>query len=334
VKFEIFFFQKKSCLSSPNQRGRMNGIFFMEGISNRIIRKLTAGILLVIGLSVLMSCRSETVQQNGPPAKRVITDDLGRKVALPAEVKRAVSLAPNLTEIIFAVDAGERLVGVTTFCNYPEEAKNIRKVGDTLKPNIENIIALKPDVVFVTTASQLEAFTATLEKQNINVFVTNPNSLADIYRSIEKIGGVFGKTQQAEKLVGNLKERVKKIEDKTKDAEKIKTFVQIDKSLYTIGRDSYITDLIEKAGGVSVTKDVPTAYPKISREKALALDPQAIILSESPDNDEPNEAFANSEAVKNKRVFRINSDILSRPAPRIIEALEQIAGALHPEKFE
>ncbi len=290
--------------------------------------------LLLLCVFAGSSCRSGKTQIETVPASREITDDLGRKISLPNEVTRAVSLAPNLTEIIFAVGAGDKLVGVTSFCNYPEAATKIRKVGDTLKPNIENIIALKPNIVFVSTASQLESFTGTLAKQGIKVFITNPNSLEDIYESIEKVGEVFGKKDKADEVVSNLKERVADIEAKTKDAEKIRTFVQIDKSLYTIGEKSFLTDLIEKAGGVSVTKDVATDYPKISKEKAFALNPAAIILSDSPDNNEPNEVFANSEAVRNGRIFKINADILSRPSPRIVEALEQISKSLHPSEFK
>jgi iron complex transport system substrate-binding protein len=267
-------------------------------------------------------------------SNREITDDLGKKISLPNEVTRAVSLAPNLTEIIFSVDAGDKLVGVTSFCNYPEEATKIQKIGDTLKPNIENIIALKPQIVFVSTASQLESFTDTLEKQGITVYVTNPNTLEDIYKSIEKIGEVLGKVGKANEVVKDLKKRVAEVEEKTKNVEKIKTFVQIDKSLYTIGNESFLTDLIEKAGGISVTKDVRTAYPKISKEKAFALNPDVIILSESTDNDQPNEVFKSSQAVKNNQVYKVNADILSRPAPRIVEALEQIAKSLHPDKFK
>lgn len=301
---------------------------------NLLTRKFFTILVFALCLSALTNCRSENATVEKQTATHEVTDDLGKKISLPKDVKRAVSLAPNLTEIIFAVGGGEKLVGVTTFCNYPEEAKNIQKVGDTLKPNIENIIALKPDVVFVSTASQLEAFTATLEKQGIKVFVTNPNSLEEIDASIHKLGEIFGEKERSSMVVDRMYHRGKDIELKLEGEKKVKTFVQIDKSLYTIGKDSYITDLIEKAGGISVTKDVATAYPKISKEKALALNPSVIILSESPDNNEPNEVFKNSDAVKNGKVFKINADILSRPSPRIIDALEQIAKALHPEKFE
>jgi iron complex transport system substrate-binding protein len=283
--------------------------------------------ILLFFLLLFSACKS-TPDNNLPSTPtRQMTDDLGKAVKIPQKITRAVSLAPNLTEIIFAVGAGDKLVGVTEYCNFPEETKNIQKVGDTLKPNIENIIALKPDIVFVSTASQLETFTKTLESQGIMVFVTNPNSLESIYQNIEKVGEIFDAKEKATEVIGSLKKRVASVEEKKNSAQP-KVFVQLDKSLYTIGKDSFLTDLIGKAGGISATKEVATAYPKLSKETALALNPDIIILSDSPDNKEPNEVFKNSRAVKNGKVFKINADILSRPAPRIVDALEQIADVL------
>ena len=113
-----------------------------------------------------------------------------------------------------------------------------------------------------------------------------------------------------------------------------KVFVQISKEpLFTIGKQSFLTELVAQAGGHSVTAEVESAYPKISKETASALNPEVIILSDSEDNKEPNDVFKNSPAVKNGRVFKVNADILSRPGPRLVDALEQIARDLHPEKF-
>lgn len=288
------------------------------------------GIIFLLLFFSLSACKSTSNTSSVTVPTREITDDLGRKHNIPINITKAVSLAPNLTEITFTVGAGDKLVGVTDFCNFPEEAKNIQRIGDTLKPNIENILALKPQVVLVSTASQLETFTKTLEEQGITVFVTSPNSLDDIYRSVEKIGEIFGNKEKANEVVGELKKRVENIEERAKSTNHPKVFVQIDKSLYTIGKDSYITDLITKAGGISVTKDLDTPYPKLSKETALALNPDIIILSESPSNDEPNEVFKNSSAIKNGKVFKINADILSRPSPRVVDGLEEIAKAIHP----
>lgn len=261
---------------------------------------------------------------------REVTDDLGKSVRLPQKIERAISLAPNLTENIFAVGAGDKLVGVTTFCNFPPEAEKIRRVSNTQTPNIETIIAIKPDVVFISTASQLENFSKVLAEKNIAVFVTNPDNLEDVLKNLKTFGEIFGTQEKTEKLISDLKQRVAATEEKVKGKPPVRVFVQIDKaSLYTVGKDSFITDLITRGGGESVTKNIETDYPKISKETALALNPDAIILSESPNNLEPNEVFKNSNAVKNGKVFKIKADIISRPSPRLVDALEQIVNFLH-----
>ena len=286
--------------------------------------------LVLCAIFLSANCRSEKPLVQTDVPTREFTDDLGRTIKIPQNIERAVSLAPNLTENIFAVGAGRKLVGVTSYCDYPEEAKQIAKIGDTINPNMETIIALKPQIVFVSTASQIENFTRTLEQQNIAVFITNPNDFEGILRNLKQLGDILGTPANAEKLINDLQNRVKAVAEKVKDQPKTKVFVQISKEpLFTIGKDSFITEIVERAGGESATKNVATAYPKLSKETALALNPGAIILSESPDNLEPNDVFVNSGAVKNKRVFRVNAAWLARPGPRIVDALEQIAKDLH-----
>lgn len=290
-----------------------------------MFRRKAVFLLMVIFL--LVSCERKGLTEE---KSLFFTDDLGRQVELPHKVERVISLAPSLTEIIFAVGAGDKLVGVTTYCDFPEKAKEIEKVGDTIRPSLERVIALKPDVVFISTASQLEGFMRVLEKRGIKVFVTNPDSIEKILESIETIGKILDRESGAKQLVEQLKSRVAKVvEESQKRPKKPRVFVQIDKSLFTVGRDSFLTDLIRKAGGVSVTEDIETSYPKISKERALALNPEVIILTDSYDNNEPNEVFSSSDAVKYSKVYRINTDVLSRPGPRIVDALEQIAEMIH-----
>lgn len=265
---------------------------------------------------------------------RIVADDLGRRVTIPVKIDRAVSTAPSVTENIFAVGAGDRLVGVTTFCNYPDEAKSIAKIGDTMTPNMETIIALKPDVVFVSTASQIEAFTQTLADNGIAVYVTNPTSFDDVIDDLGKLGDLFGTTEHVGQLLPELKRRIGVVQDNISGEKQLSVFVQISREpLFTVGRGSFLNVLIEKAGGRSVTADVATAYPKLSKETAIALQPDVIIISESPDNEAPNEIFRNSPAVRNGRVYKLNADLLSRPGPRLVDALEEIAKFLHQEKF-
>jgi len=257
---------------------------------------------------------------------------------LPVKVTRFVSLAPNLTEIVFAIGAGDGLVGRTTYCNYPAEALKVEAVGDTLKPSIERIIALRPQVVFVSTASQLEAFTSELEAHHIAVYVTDSHDLEGVFRSVSKLADVLGKRSQADQLLKQLRDRVAIVAEKVKGRPVVRVFYQVsDEPLYTIGRDAFLTDLIKRAGGVSVTADVPGAWPKYSAESALAANPEAIVLptggSMGQANSNVASALSRSPAVKNGRVYKINDDHLSRPGPRSVEGLEELARALHPEAF-
>lgn len=282
----------------------------------------------MISLMTLTGCRVETTQE-APLASRVIIDGLGRSVVLPQRIDRAVSLAPNLTEMIFAVGAGDRLVGVTTFCDYPAEAKSIQKVGDTQTPNIERIISLQPQVVFVSTASQLESFTDVLDERGIAVFVTDAASLDHVFKHLLQLGEIFGTGDQADKLVNDLQDRVARIRQSTAASEPVRVFLQIsNEPLFTIGKDSFVTELISTAGGISVTANVPGGYPRLSKETASAMNPDVIILSDSDDNKEPNAAFVNSSAVRSGAIFRIDPDIISRPGPRSVDALESIAKLL------
>ena len=286
-----------------------------------------------------LSCKS--TNNTAPKASlvgREITDDAGRRVALPPSVDRVVALAPNLTEIVFAVGGGSSLVGNTTYCDFPEEAKRVTKVGDTLHPSIERIIALKPEVVLVSTASQLEVFTEQLKNHNISVFVTDPHDLEGVFRSITQVGEILGRAAEASVVVEKLRQRTNAVETAVKQLPRVRIFYQLSaEPLYTAGRDSFVTDLIKRAGGDSVTGDVPGAWPKYSAESALAAKPDAIVLptggSMGAGNATVAEALRQSPAVLQGRVYKINDDHLVRPGPRAVDGLEAMAKALHPEAF-
>ena len=146
---------------------------------------------------------------------------------VPRKIDRIVSLAPNLTEIVYAVGAGEKLVGNTEYCDYPLQAKSVTKVGDTMHPSVERILALKPQIVLVSTASQLEAFTKQLDQQNIAVYVTNPQSLEDIFRTIQSLGDLFGHHDAAVTLVTQLRTRSEAVEAAIKTVKPLKVFYQV-----------------------------------------------------------------------------------------------------------
>ena len=285
---------------------------------------------------LLTGCSRETTSK--PPEAiptREVTDDLGRTIKIPVKINRAISLAPNVTENVFAVGAGDKLVGVTTYCDYPAEAKEIKKIGDTITPNMEAIIALQPQIVLVSTASQMEAFTKTMEQNGIVVFVMDPVNLDGILKNLRQLGEIFGTVEKSEALVQGLRGRLDALRTKLNERGPIQVFVQISKEpLFTAGKPSFVTEIVEHAGAVSVTRDLPTPYPRISKETALAMNPEAIVVSAGAGNEDPNELFKDSTAVKGGKVFKVKADLLTRPSPRIVDGIEELARNLHPDSFK
>jgi iron complex transport system substrate-binding protein len=340
----LYFQPDLECAGRAKRRRRFGLLIPLKSVYPKRRRATLAAALqtlLVATLIVLLmaSCANRRVNPSTSEITREVTDEAGRRVRLPQPIDRIVSLAPNLTEIVYAVGAGDRLVGDTEYCDYPAAAKSVAKIGDTMHPSVERIIALKPQIVLVSTASQLEAFTKQLDQQHIAVYVTNPQSLDDIFRSIQTLGDLFGGHDRTPRLLADLRSRADAVEAATKQTKPVKVFYQLSgEPLYTIGRESYLTDLVRRAGGVSVTAEVPGAFPRFSDEAALAARPEAIILPTGGSMGTANATVAsplkNSPAVLSNRIYKINDDHLSRPGPRLIEGLEEMARALHPEVFK
>ena len=302
-------------------------------------RSFLAALLLLTTGMFLSSCAHR--DSKAPPTEvgstREVVDEAGGHITVPTHVERIVSLAPNLTEIVYAVGAGDRLVGDTEYCNYPPAAASVAKVGDTLHPSAERILALRPQLVLVSTASQLEAFTKELAEHHIAVFVTDPHDLAGVFHSIQVLGDLVGQTTRAAELVGNLRNRTAAVEKAVSSRKPVRVFYQLsDHPLYTAGRDSFTTDLIRRAGGLSVTGDVPGAWLRYSDESALASQPEVIILPTggSMGNSEVADPLKKSPAAIGGRVYKINEDHLNRPGPRLVDGLEELARVLHPEGFK
>jgi len=298
--------------------------------------------LLLCAILIVCSCSQPTLSPapETTSATRDFVDEAGRKVTIPAKIERFVSLAPNLTEIAYAVGAGDRLAGNTTFCDYPPEAKKVVKVGDTLQPSIERILALRPQLVLVSTASQLEAFTKQLNEHQIAVYVTDPRDLEGVFRSILSVGDLLNESVAASELVKQLRARSERVEHAVAGLPPVSVFFQLSgQPLYTAGKSSFVTNLIERAGGRSVTSDVNEAWPRLSDEAALASRPEAVIMLSggamgAAANTKVATALRTSPAVQNGRVYAIDGDLLTRPGPRLVDGLEQIAHALHPEAFK
>jgi iron complex transport system substrate-binding protein len=319
------------------------GLLFVHDFSKFKIDRAATALILSAFLGLLFLACSHSGQPASSQAtqpSRNFVDEAGRKVTVPARIDRFISLAPNLTEIVYAVGAGDRLVGNTTFCNYPPAARNVEKVGDTLQPNIERILALRPQLVLVSTASQLEAFTKQLHEYQIAVYITDPHDLEGVFRSILNVGDLLSEPVAASELVKQLRARSDNVEHAVAGRPAVSVFFQLSgQPLYTAGTSSFVTNLIERAGGRSVTSSVNEAWPRLSDEAALASRPEAVIMLSgdamgAAANTKVAAALRNSPAVLKGRVYLIDGDLLTRPGPRLVDGLEQIAHALHPEAFK
>lgn len=297
---------------------------------------LQRGITLFL-LGILFLFASCLAPKNAAPslANRIVTDDIGRQVTVKTNPQRIISLAPSITEILFALALGDRVVGVTSYCDFPAEAKAKEKIGDTLKPNLERLIALKPDLVLISTASQLEKITQQLDQLNIPVFVTSPKSVDGVLASIRKIGELTGTTRRADDLAAEMQTRIAAVQHQAANQSTPSVLYILQLSpLITAGKNTFINDLIQQAKGRSITGEEVADYPQFSRETAIARAPEVILVPESHGTELVNteavqQAFATTPAIKNNRIVRVNPDLIDRPGPRIVEGLEALYAGIH-----
>lgn len=252
---------------------------------------------------------------------------------------RIISLAPATTEILFALGLDKEIVGVSEFCNYPKEAGAKERIGTFSQPNIEKILSIKPDLIFCTGLEQSPAI-AKLRQLNLNIFVSDPKNINELFQSIREIGKLTNKEKESTALIDKMKSRIGKINSKVSrisKEKKQKVFIEIWHSpLTTVGRGSFINELIELSGGINITSDIKSAYSSVASEVVLKRNPDCIIFAYMG-NLSPLEqitarpGWSNVNAVKNDRVYNdINPDILLRPGPRVVEAIEALFKKLYP----
>ncbi len=284
---------------------------------------------LLFALCIAPSCSPRRAASDQP---RQVTDEIGRSVSVPAAPQRIVSLAPSITETLFALGLGDRVVGVTTYCDYPPEATAKEKVGDTLRPSVEKIVALRADLVITSTASQLEQFVRKLDELHIPVYVSSPRKIADIGTTIARLGELTGATERAQQLSSDLQNRLGQIDSRLQAAQRPRVLVLLGtEPLITAGGNTFINDLIERAGGRSISASETAEYPQYSLETAVASRPEVIFL-EAQEARLP-ERLKETPAARASRVFHIDDNLMLRPGPRIINGLEQMAADIHPEIF-
>jgi iron complex transport system substrate-binding protein len=299
--------------------------------------------LLLAGLGLCAGANATT---------RTVVDEAGRSVTLPENIRRIVSLAPNLTEIVYALGAERRLVGVTDYCDYPADARTKTSVGAPVNPSLEAIAALKPDLVLASQSINRLETVESLDHLGIPVYTTDPRTVAGVLDSVEHIADAIGMPKQRHALHAQLEERLDALHARLAGTTpKTVLFVIWLQPLITIGPHTFLADAVRQAGGESVVQSQQD-WPQLSLEEVVRLQPEALIFSAN--HTESGAAASSSgtaqtsageladlrelpvwkdlQAVRTSHVI-VAGEELDRPSPRLLDAVESVAKQLHPEAF-
>lgn len=312
----------------------------MKGKNLKILLPVLVGAIVVCILAwAIFTNRIPLLPEKKPWL--TVTDDLGREVTILKQPERIISMAPANTEILFALGLGEKVVGITNVCNYPSQTSEKEEIGDYDNPSLEKIIELEPDLILASHGNPTELIDQ-LEELNYTVVGLKPQNIDDIISSISMVGKITGKVKESAKLTEEMEERIEAVLSKTSNLVENNRpkvlYVVWYKPLWTAGSGTFIDELIQKAGGINIAGDI-AGWPQMNLEIVIEKNPQLIIIGYSEDQPELIQAVRNestldqTDAFKNNQIHTIDTDIVSRTGPRIVDALEEMAKIIHPEIF-
>ncbi|NTW02193.1 MAG: cobalamin-binding protein [Oscillochloris sp.] len=273
-----------------------------------------------------------------------MTDALGRQVAIPANIERVVSLAPSITEILYAVGAGSQVVADTSYCNYPAEADALPEIGgfSSQTISIESIVALNPDLVIGGSAEQIQV-AESLAAVGIPTLIFDPKTFDDVYRNIGQIGVVTRHAGTASTVVAAMRQRIAAVQQKaaaiSADQRPSVFYEVFDEPLLTAGPGTFIGQMLDLVGATNIFADATDDYPQVSTEAIVDRDPTVIVGPSSHGDKLTAELVAarpgweKIRAVQDGRIYLLDGDMVSRPGPRLVDSLEDLAAALYPEQF-
>ena len=257
---------------------------------------------------------------------------------MPSDPQRVVSLAPGLTEMVYALQAENKLVGATLYSNFPEAAKNLPRIGSYVQLNLEKIVARKPDLCIAIKDGNPLRIADAIKNLGIPVFALDPRNIDQIMDAFLLLGDILGASKRAEELVTDMKNRIVSVKKKvTSSKDRPSVFFQIaDIPIISSGKDSYIDSLITMAGGSNIAGNM-TGYPHYSWENIILLQPEVVIISSMAGGKSSEllkaawQRWPEIPAVRNNRIYIVNADLFNRPTDRLISGLEILAQLLHPE---
>lgn len=297
--------------------------------------KVLISLLLSSMLVLVSGCQSEFKAGN-------YTDDLGRLVRIEKAPQRIVSHVPSITETVFALGLGDKIVGRSDYDDYPPEAAKVPSIGDYFNPAIEKIVALEPDLVLTDGHSDT---IKKLDDLKITLFTIDPKNINDIIKDLDVLGKMTATEKKAQEIINNMNQDVALVSNKSKSASKVRVFYAIDTTNpalpWTAGPGSFIDAFIQLSGGENVAAKAPGAWAQLSIEAIVAADPEVIIIPTkhgtaytSIDSLKNNPAWKNITAVKNNNIQVVDADLMERTGPRITQGLKQLAQAIHPELYK
>jgi iron complex transport system substrate-binding protein len=311
------------------------------------MKKLIVAILTIVMMVTLAACTSNSkevssskIQKEDSATKYPYTakDSKGKEVVIEKEPKRIISVAPSVTELIYALGKGDELVGRTDYDDYPEQVKNVQSIGSLTDPNVEKIIELKPDVVVASTHFK-DDVAKKLEDLGIKVVVLyNAKDFNGAYDSINTLGQIINAQDNAKNLVASMKKKIEDVKEKVKGKETPKAYYVVGFGKdgdYTATGDTFIGQMIEMAGGNNIAKD--GAGWKYSLEKIIENGPEYIVISKNfgmKDQFITTAGYKELSAVKNNKVIEIDDNLLNRQGPRLADGVEALAKILHPDVFK
>jgi iron complex transport system substrate-binding protein len=270
-------------------------------------------------------------------SEKTFTDDVGRRVYLAKPARRVVSLAPSVTEILFAVGLDSEVAGVTTFCDYPPEARAKPKVGSSIQ-NLEAIIGLKPDLVLAVKSEIVRPdVLAKLEQLKIPMFILAPRTIEDILGHISTVGSLVGHDRAARTVAQGLRERLSDLRSRMDAARPVRVFYVVNTDpLISVGSGSFIHQMLELAGGDNIVGQTAIPYPKVSLEEVLRRDPEVLLFPVGTSEGIPEaeqqrwRKWTSLSAVAHNRLHQVRAELVNRPGPRVVDGIEALAQAIHP----